>query len=76
MTDEAMSVVLMSDHLNIDEMEIIDAVREWATVNSVRIITHDNSAVYTVCSMYNHTYTLPTCILTKYNFVTELYNIQ
>ena len=64
MTDEAMSVVLMSDHLNIDEMEIIDAVREWATVNSVRIITHDNSAVYTVCSMYMHTYTLPTCILT------------
>lgn len=36
MTDEAMSVVLQSDNLNIDEMEIIDAVREWATVNSVR----------------------------------------
>lgn len=36
MTDEAMSVVLTSDHLNIDEMEIIDAIREWATVNSVR----------------------------------------
>ncbi|KAF6036692.1 BTBD19 [Bugula neritina] len=35
MTDDAMSVVLQSDHLNIDEMEIIDAVREWATVNSV-----------------------------------------
>lgn len=35
MTDEAMSVVLQSDHLNIDEMEIIEAVREWATVNSV-----------------------------------------
>lgn len=38
MTDEAMSVVLMSDHLNIDEMEIIESVREWATVNSVRVI--------------------------------------
>jgi len=39
MTDEAMSVVLQSDHLNVDEMEIITAVREWATVNSVRSIT-------------------------------------
>ena len=56
MTDEAMSVVLMSDHLNIDEMEIIDAVREWATVNSVRIITHDNSAVYTLYSVYTNIY--------------------
>ena len=36
MTDEAMSAVLQSSHLNIDEMEIIEAVREWATVNSVR----------------------------------------
>ncbi|XP_067935690.1 BTB/POZ domain-containing protein 19-like isoform X2 [Watersipora subatra] len=35
MTDEAMSVVLQSNHLNIDEIEIIEAVREWATVNSV-----------------------------------------
>lgn len=35
MSDEALAVALASDKLNIDEVEIIKAVREWATVNSV-----------------------------------------
>ena len=35
MSDEALAVALASDNLNIDEVDIIKAVREWATVNSV-----------------------------------------
>ncbi|EDV23421.1 BTB/POZ domain-containing protein 19 [Trichoplax sp. H2] len=35
MSDEALAVALASNNLNIDEVDIIKAVREWATVNSV-----------------------------------------
>ncbi|XP_077981578.1 BTB/POZ domain-containing protein 19-like [Glandiceps talaboti] len=35
MSEEAMSVVLESDSLSLDELDILACVREWATVNSV-----------------------------------------
>ena len=35
MSDTALAVVLQSDDLAADELEILTAVREWATVNSV-----------------------------------------
>ncbi|CAH1773514.1 unnamed protein product [Owenia fusiformis] len=35
MSEEALSVVLQSDRLMMDEPDVIDCVREWATVNSV-----------------------------------------
>ncbi|XP_074654245.1 BTB/POZ domain-containing protein 19-like [Tubulanus polymorphus] len=35
MSEDALSVVLDSDQLQLDELDILNAVREWATVNSV-----------------------------------------
>ncbi|XP_013397826.1 BTB/POZ domain-containing protein 19 [Lingula anatina] len=37
MSEEAISYVMTSDKLDIDEVDVISAVREWATVNSVVI---------------------------------------
>lgn len=36
LSEEALSILLQSDKLMMDELEILVAVREWATVNSVR----------------------------------------
>lgn len=36
LSEEALSLLLQSDKLMMDELEILVAVREWATVNSVR----------------------------------------
>lgn len=36
LSDEALSFILKSDNLMADEGEILKAVKEWATVNSVR----------------------------------------
>lgn len=35
LSEEALSLLLQSDKLMMDELEILAAVREWATVNSV-----------------------------------------
>ena len=35
LSEEAFCVLLASDNLNIDELDLIALVREWATVNSV-----------------------------------------
>ena len=35
MSDAALAVVLKSNGLQLDEKDILDAVREWATVSSV-----------------------------------------
>ncbi|XP_064625236.1 BTB/POZ domain-containing protein 19-like [Lineus longissimus] len=35
MSDDAVCIVLKSDRLLIDELDVLSAVREWATVNSV-----------------------------------------
>lgn len=35
LSEEALSVLLASDELNIDELDLITLVKEWATVNSV-----------------------------------------
>ncbi|XP_028404746.1 BTB/POZ domain-containing protein 19-like [Dendronephthya gigantea] len=35
LSEEAFSVLLSSDNLNIDELDLIALVREWATVNSI-----------------------------------------
>ena len=35
MSEDALSFVLRSDHLNMDEPDILEKVTEWATVNSV-----------------------------------------
>ena len=36
MSEEALAQLLQSDKLMMDELEVLAAVREWATVNSVR----------------------------------------
>ena len=36
LSEEALALLLQSDKLMMDELEIVVAVREWATVNSVR----------------------------------------
>ena len=36
LSEEALALLLQSDKLMMDEVEILAAVREWATVNSVR----------------------------------------
>jgi len=38
LSEEALSLLLQSDKLMMDELEILAAVREWATVNSVRFV--------------------------------------
>ncbi|KAK2173384.1 hypothetical protein NP493_879g00023 [Ridgeia piscesae] len=35
LSDTALATLLSSDRLDMDELEVIDAVREWATVNAV-----------------------------------------
>lgn len=35
MSEDALSFVLRSDQLNMDELDILEKVTEWATVNSV-----------------------------------------
>ena len=35
MSEDSLSFVLQSDHLNMDEADILEKVTEWATVNSV-----------------------------------------
>ena len=35
MSEDALAFVLRSDHLNMDEADILEKVTEWATVNSV-----------------------------------------
>ena len=35
LSEEALALLLQSDKLMMDELEILAAVREWATVNSV-----------------------------------------
>ena len=37
MSEDALSVTLQSDLLLLDEIEILSAVKEWATVNSVSL---------------------------------------
>ena len=37
LSEEALALLLQSDKLMMDELEILAAVREWATVNSVRL---------------------------------------
>ena len=37
LSEEAFGILLASDNLNIDELDLITLVREWATVNSVRL---------------------------------------
>ena len=39
LSDTALATVLTSDRIEIDELDVITAVREWATVNAVRINT-------------------------------------
>ena len=36
LSESALILLLQSDNLMMDELEIITAVKEWATVNSVR----------------------------------------
>lgn len=40
MSDVALSVVLKDDNLRIDERDVLNHVREWATVNSVRSLNN------------------------------------
>ena len=35
MSDAALSVVLKNDNLRVDERDVLNHVRDWATVNSV-----------------------------------------
>ena len=37
MSEECLSYVLQSDKLKADESEVLNAVKEWSTVNAVRI---------------------------------------
>ena len=37
MSDAALGNVLQSNDLDIDELDVLSAIREWATVNSVGI---------------------------------------
>ena len=37
MSDVALATVLQSNDLDIDELDVISAIREWATVNSVSV---------------------------------------
>lgn len=37
MSEDALAFVLKSDKLRLDEVEILEKVLEWATVNSVRL---------------------------------------
>ena len=39
LSDTALATLLTSDRIEIDELDVITAVREWATVNAVRIKT-------------------------------------
>lgn len=48
LSEEAFGVLLASDNLHIDEVDLIALVREWATVNSVR-------PVYTSCLINGET---------------------
>jgi len=56
LSEEALSLLLQSDKLMMDELEILAAVREWATVNSVRFVQ-----IFTVLSF------LLCCVLRKDN---------
>lgn len=38
LSEEAFGILLASDNLNIDELDLITLVREWATVNSVGLL--------------------------------------
>ena len=40
LSEEALALLLQSDKLMMDELEILAAVREWATVNSVSLRAH------------------------------------
>ena len=42
LSEETFCVLLASDNLNIDELNLIALVREWATVNSVRSNSNSN----------------------------------
>ncbi|EDO43962.1 predicted protein, partial [Nematostella vectensis] len=35
LSEEALEILLLSDKLNIDELDLISSIREWATVNAV-----------------------------------------
>ena len=37
MSSESLATILQSDNLTMDELDIYRAVKEWATVNSVRL---------------------------------------
>ena len=39
MSEESLSYVLQSDKLKADESEVLNAVKEWGTVNSVRFVS-------------------------------------
>jgi hypothetical protein len=43
LSEETFCVLLASDNLNIDELNLIALVREWATVNSVRSNSNKNN---------------------------------
>ena len=38
MSEDALAFVLRSDKLKMDELEILDKVKEWASVNAVSMI--------------------------------------
>ena len=40
MSEDALAFILKSDGLRMDEIDIVEKVTEWATVNSVRSACH------------------------------------
>lgn len=59
MSEDALCVVLKSDHLMLDEMVIYRAVKEWATVNSVGGFTPTTVAIWEITRLTRHDLHLP-----------------
>lgn len=54
LSEEAFGVLLSSDKLNIDEIDLISLFREWATVNSVSNFFHKlHIHHYIACTPYS-----------------------
>ena len=69
MSEDALSFILKSDKLTMDEGDILLKVKEWAHVNSVRTCTpttyaYDNSLLYTYTCTYTYACTC-TCTYTQ-----------
>ncbi len=49
MSEDALAFVLRSDKLKLDEIEILDNVKEWASVNAV---SHNHNVKIIICSYW------------------------